>query len=125
MLNNSVLMGRLTADPILRHTRTDNIPVISFSLAVDRQFSKGPEKETDFINLVAWRGTAEFINKYFTKGQPMCVKGRLQQSKWTDAEGNNRSAVEVVAESVFFAGFKREDSDTDFDPDEYEYANAA
>ena len=120
MLNKIVLMGRLTADPVLRHTHTSNIPVASFSLAVDRRIIRDKDKETDFFNLVAWQGTAEFVNKHFTKGQQMCVEGRLQQRKWVDeATGTTRYSVEVVAESVFFAGFKREDGanyGADFDP---------
>ena len=123
MLNKVMFLGRLTADPILRHTYTNQIPVASFSIAVDRRLIKDKDKETDFFNIVAWQGTAEFVNKHFTKGQPICVEGRLQQRDWTDDQGIKRYAYEVVAESVHFAGFKKEDSqnnavgyDEDFDP---------
>ena len=109
MLNNVVLMGRLTADPTMRHTYTNNVPVASFSIAVDRRFIQGREKEVDFFNVVAWQTTAEFACNHFTKGQPIVVQGRLQQRTWTDeATGTKRYAVEVVAETLHFAGFKRE-----------------
>ena len=110
MLNKINLMGRLTADPILRHTNTTGTPVASFAIAVDRRRVQGREKETDFFNVVAWDTTGEFVTNNFTKGQPICVAGRLQQRIWTDNQGNTRYAYEVVAESVYFAGFKREDA---------------
>jgi len=114
MLNNVVLMGRLTEDPILRYTNTKQVAVASFSIAVDRRIVKGREKETDFFNIVAWSSTAEFVTKYFTKGQPICLKGRLQQRSWIDeATKATRYTIEVVAESVHFAGFKKEDSQND------------
>ena len=130
MLNTVVLMGRLTKDPELKYTTTNNIPVISFSLAVDRRFTKDKEREVDFINLVAWQATAEFITRNFTKGQPMLVEGRLQQRKYEDKAGNTQYVYEVIAESVHFAGFKEDDSRNnnagyapDFDP--YEDSVAA
>ena len=127
MLNNVVLMGRLTADPVLRYTTTNQTPVASFSLAVDRRIVKGREKETDFFNIVAWATTAEFVNKHFTKGQPICVEGRLQQRSWVDeATKVTRYAVEVIAESVHFAGYKRDDaqnSDAGYAPDFDPYAD--
>lgn len=109
MLNKVVLMGRLTKAPELRHTQND-IPVVSFTLAVDRGFSKNKEVQqtTDFINIVAWRGTAEFVSKWFSKGQLVAVSGRIQSRTYKDRDGNNRAAVEVVADEVFFAENKRE-----------------
>ena len=122
MLNNVNLLGRLTADPTLRYTQT-NIPVVNFAIAVNRWVAKDKEQKVDFFNVVAWQGTAEHILKHFTKGQPICVKGRLQQSAWDDkATNTKRYSVEVVAESVYFAGYKREDgqdgemNETNFDP---------
>lgn len=111
MLNHIVIMGRLTRDPELRYTGS-NIPVASFSVAVDRDFGKGEngEKQTDFINCVAWRSTADFVSKYFHKGSMAVVSGRLQIRSYQDREGNNRTAAEVVAENVYF-GESRRDSD--------------
>ena len=109
MLNHIVLMGRLTRDPELRRTGT-GIAVASFSLAVDRDFGSKEtgEKETDFIDIVAWRNTAEFVSKYFTKGRMAIVEGRLQTRDWTAKEGNKRVATEVVAENVYFGDSKRD-----------------
>ncbi len=109
MLNRIILMGRLTRDPELRHTQTGT-PVASFSLAVDRDFkdrSTG-EKSTDFIDIVAWRATAEFVSKYFTKGRMAVVEGRLQIRDWTDRDGNKRRSAEVVADNVYFGDSKRD-----------------
>ena len=106
MLNKVVLMGRLTAEPELRHTST-NIPVTSFTLAVGRDFSK--TDETDFIDIVTWRNQAEFVSKYFHKGQLVAVAGRLQGRTWQDREGNNRRTFEVIADEVHFAEPKRSD----------------
>ena len=109
MLNRIILMGRLTRDPELRHTQTGT-PVASFSLAVDRDFkdkSTG-EKSTDFIDIVAWRSTAEFVSRYFTKGRMAVVEGRLQLRDWTDRDGNKRRAAEVVADNVYFGDSKRD-----------------
>ena len=111
MLNKIFLMGRLTRDPELRRTQTGT-PVASFSLAVDRDFkdkSTG-ERSTDFIDVVAWRQTAEFVSRYFTKGRMAVVEGRLQIRDWTDKDGNKRRAAEVIAENVYFGDSKR-DSD--------------
>ena len=106
MLNRIILMGRLTRDPELRRTGSGTA-VTSFSLAVDRDFkSQSGEKETDFIDIVAWRNTAEFVSKYFTKGRMAVVEGRLQIRDWTDREGNKRRSAEVVADQVYFAGAK-------------------
>ena len=108
MLNHIVIMGRLTRDPELRHTGA-GVPVASFTLAVDRDFKpEGGEKETDFIEIVAWRNTAEFVRKYFTKGRMAVVSGRLQIRNWTDKEGNKRKTAEVVADSVYFGDSRRD-----------------
>ena len=112
MLNNIILMGRLTRDPELRRTGTGTA-VTSFSLAVDRDFkSQSGEKETDFIDIVAWRNTAEFVSKYFTKGRMAVVEGRLQIRDWTDKDGNKRRSAEIVADSVYFGDSKRDGGDT-------------
>ena len=108
MLNHIVLMGRLTRDPELRRTGSGTA-VTSFSLAVERDRApQGQDRETDFIDVVAWRSTAEFVDKYFTKGQMAVVSGRLQIRSWTDKEGNKRRTAEVVAENVYFGEPKRD-----------------
>ena len=107
MLNKAILMGRLTADPELRHT-TSNTAVTSFTLAVNRRFSQN--NETDFIDIVAWSSTAEFVSKYFKKGMQVAVAGRIQTRTWKDKDGNNRRSTEVVADEVHFADSKRVDS---------------
>ena len=109
MLNHVVIMGRLTRDPELRRTGS-GIAVASFSVAVDRDFGgrDGGEKETDFIDCVAWRQTGEFVSKYFTKGRMIVVSGRLQIRSWTDKDGNKRRTAEVVADNVYFGDSKRE-----------------
>lgn len=110
MLNHIVLMGRLTRDPELRRTGS-GIPVASFSLAVDRDFGSNREtgeKETDFIDIVAWRSTAEFVSKYFSKGRMAVVSGRLQIRNWNDKDGNKRRSAEVVADNVYFGDSKRD-----------------
>ena len=111
MLNRIILMGRLTRDPELRHTQTGTA-VASFSLAVDRDFRNrdSGEKGVDFIDVVAWRNTAEFVSKYFTKGRMAVVEGRLQIRDWTDREGGKRRSAEVIADQVYFGDSKR-DSD--------------
>ena len=112
MLNHIVLMGRLTRDPELRYTQSQTA-VASFSLAVERDFGgrDGGDKQTDFIDIVAWRQTAEFVSKYFTKGSLVAVSGRLQIRDWTDREGNKRRSAEVVADNVYFAEGKRSRDD--------------
>ena len=109
MLNHIVIMGRLTRDPELRRTGS-GIAVASFTVAVDRDFGgrDGGEKETDFIDCVAWRQTGEFVSKYFTKGSMIVVSGRLQIRNWTDKEGNKRRSAEVVADNVYFGDSKRD-----------------
>ena len=108
MLNHIVIMGRLTRDPELRRTGT-GIAVASFTVAVDRDFGSrdGGERETDFIDCVAWRSTGEFVSKYFTKGSMIVVSGRLQIRNWTDKEGNKRRSAEVVADNCYFGESKR------------------
>lgn len=104
--NKVVLMGNMVENPELKYTGT-NIPVTSFRLAVSRRF-KSEEADTDFFSVVAWRSTAEFICKHFSKGKPILVSGSLQSRSWTDNEGNKRSVVEVVADEVSFCGSKQE-----------------
>ena len=108
MLNHIVVMGRLTRDPELRRTGS-GIAVASFSLAVDRDFAPkdGGNRETDFIDCVAWRQTGEFVSKYFTKGSMIVVSGRLQIRNWNDKDGNKRRSAEVVADNVYFGESKR------------------
>jgi len=108
MLNHIVLMGRLTRDPELRYTQSQ-LPVVSFRIAVDRDFGgrDGAERQTDFIDVVAWRSTAEFVSKYFSKGSMAVVSGRLQMRDWTDRDGNKRTSAEVVADNVYFGDSKR------------------
>lgn len=107
MLNRVILMGRLTKDPELKQT-PNNISVATFSLAVDRNYQSDKDnKQTDFINIVAWRHTAEFVGKYFTKGQLVAVEGSIQTRSYQDKDGNNRTAFEVVADQVYFAEKKQ------------------
>ena len=109
MLNHSTIMGRLTRDPELRRTGS-GIAVASFTVAVDRDFGgrDGGEKETEFIDCVAWRQTGEFVSKYFTKGRMIVVSGRLQIRSWTDKDGNKRRTAEVVADNCYFGDSKRD-----------------
>ena len=111
MLNKIILMGRLTRNPEMRQTASGT-SVASFTLAVDRDFkSQDGEKETDFIDIVAWRNTADFVSKYFSKGRMAVVEGRLQIRSWTDKEGNKRKNAEVIADNVYFGDSKKADSD--------------
>ena len=113
MLNHIVLMGRLTRDPELRRTQSGT-PVASFSIACDRDYKpEGGERETDFIDIVAWRNSAEFVSKYFTKGRMAVVSGRLQIRNWTDKEGNKRRSAEVVADNVYFGDSRRDNQSSD------------
>ena len=111
MLNKIAIMGRMVSDPEIRRTGS-GVAVANFTIAVDRDFSSkdGGEKETDFIDIVAWRQTAEFVSKYFAKGRMAVVSGKLQMRKWTDKNGNNRVSAEVVADNVYFGDSKREES---------------
>ena len=111
MLNHITIMGRITKEIELRRTN-DGTPVASFTLAVDRDFKgKNGEKETDFIDCVAWRQTGEFVEKYFSKGRMAVVSGRLQIRTWKDKDGNNRKTAEVVAENVYFGDSKKEEQE--------------
>ena len=112
MLNHIVIMGRLTRDPELRTTQA-GVSVTSFTVAVDRDFGgrDGGERQTDFIDCVAWRSTGEFVSKYFHKGSMIVVSGRLQSRKWQDRDGNNRTSWEIIADNVYF-GESRRDSDS-------------
>ena len=116
MLNRIILMGRLTRDPELRHTQTGTA-VASFSLAVDRDFKDKTtgEKATDFIDIVAWRQTAEFVSRLLTKGRMAVVEGRLQIRDWKDRDGNNRRSAEVVADNVYFGDSKRDSAGGGYD----------
>lgn len=107
MFNLVVLTGRLTADPELKYT-PNNIPVTSFSIAVSRRYKAGEETQADFINIVAWRQTAEFVTKYFSKGSMIGIEGAIQTRRYTDKEGKNRTAFEVVANNVQFVESKRD-----------------
>ena len=109
MLNHIVLMGRLTRDPELRYTQSQ-IPVATFRLAVDRDFGRGEEKQTDFIDCVAWRQTGEFVSKYFQKGSMAVVSGRLQMRDWTDKDGNKRTTA--VVDNVYFGESKRREGES-------------
>lgn len=110
MLNTITIMGRLTRDPELRRTGS-GVAVASFTLAVDDDFKpENGERKTNFIDCVAWRGTGEFVSKYFAKGRMAVVKGKLDIREWTDKEGNKRKSAEVVAENVYFGDSKKEDS---------------
>ena len=108
-MNKVVLMGRLTKDPEVRYTKTNNTMVASFSLAVNRRFAaQGEERQADFINIVAWSKTGEFCSKYFKKGQQVGIIGRIQTRTWDDENGQKRYATEVVAEEAYFADSKRD-----------------
>lgn len=107
MLNRATIMGRLTKDPELRRTGS-GVAVTSFTVAVDRDFSNNGEKETDFIDCVAWRGTGEFVERNFSKGKMIIVAGRLQIRSWTDKDGNKRKTAEVVADNVYFGDTKKD-----------------
>ena len=115
MLNQIVLMGRLTGAPDLRYTQS-NTPVASFRIAVDRDYVAGQEKKTDFIDCVAWRSSAEFVNKHFTKGIMIIVTGRLQIREWIDHEQNKRTSAEVVAEHILFGESKKKEEQSPFPP---------
>ena len=120
MLNHITIMGRLTRDPELRRTGS-GIAVASFSLAVDRDFSPkdGGERETDFIDCVAWRQTGEFVSKYFAKGRMAVVSGRLQIRGWTDKDGNKRRSAEVIADNVYFGDSKRDEGGSSYGGNAY------
>jgi single-strand DNA-binding protein len=110
-MNKVTLMGRLTKDPEIRYTSNNTKAVATFTLAVNRRFSKDGERQADFINIVAWGKTAEFCSKYFTKGLQVAIVGRLQTRKWDDSEGKRHYITEVVAEEPYFADRKRTGED--------------
>lgn len=113
-MNKVILMGRLTRDPEVRYTQTNNTLVANFSLAVNRRFTREGDTQTaDFINIIAWSKTGEFVSKYFKKGQQVGVIGRIQTRSWDDQSGQKRYATEVVAEEVYFADSKRNNDDSD------------
>lgn len=121
MLNRIDIMGRLTGDPELRRTQSGTA-VASFTIAVERDYKpEGGEKETDFFDVVAWRKAAEFVCRYFTKGRMAVIDGRLQTRKWTDKNGGNRVAVEIIADSVYFGDSKKSVPDDENEPVELEY----
>lgn len=108
MLNHIVLMGRLTKDPELRYTQS-NVPVASFTLACERDYTgQGQEKQTDFVDCVAWRNTGEFVSKYFSKGRMMVVSGRLQSRKWETRDGDKRTSWEILVDNAYFGDSKRD-----------------
>ncbi len=114
MLNKVFLQGRLVADPELRHTQ-QGTPVASYRLAVDRDYKSkdANAQNTDFVNIVSWRNTAEFVSRYFTKGRMMLVEGRLQMRSYTDKDGNRRVAAEVVTDNVHFADSRKDGSNNE------------
>lgn len=116
MLNNIIIMGRLVKAPELKSTKS-GISVLSFSVANERDFAKGEEKKTDFIDCVAWRSTAEFISKYFKKGSMIVVQGRLQSRKWEDRDGNKRTSWEIQVNNAYFGESKKEASSSDTAPE--------
>jgi len=128
MLNRIDIMGRLVRDPELRHTQSQT-PVASFTLAVDRDFGSrdGGERQTDFIDCVAWRQTAEFVSKYFTKGSMAVVSGRLQIRDWTDRDGGKRRSAEVVVDNIYFGESRRSRDDsgsTAYTSNSYSYSDS-
>lgn len=114
MLNKVVLMGRLTDNPELRHTSND-VALATFTLAVERNFRSGDERVTDFLDIVCWRSTAEYVSKYFVKGQLVAVEGSIQVRSYTDKNGNNRRAWDIVASQVYFAEGRRDRGANDAD----------
>ena len=116
-MNKVELIGRLTKNPEIRYTQTNNVPVASFTLAVNRRFVKeGEERQADFINIVVWNKTAEFCNNYFRKGQQIAVVGRIQTRTWDDDQGQKHYITEVIAEEVYFADSKKETTSYDNEP---------
>ena len=114
MLNHIDLMGRLVRDPEIRYTQNQT-PVTTFTIACERDFSgRGEDKQTDFINCVAWRKTAEFVHQHFTKGSMIALSGRLQIRDWTDKDGNKRQSAEVIPDSVYFAESRKRDGESNY-----------
>ena len=114
-MNFVILLGRLTADAELKYT-TNNTPVTTFNLAVERRYQKDGQRQADFINCVAWRNTAEFISKYFKKGDPITIQGEIQTRKYTDKDGNNRVAVEVIVNDARFVPAKSNNTNDNTPP---------
>ena len=112
-MNSTIIKGRLTADPELKYTQTNNTAYCGFSVAVNRRFAQEGQQDTDFFNVTAWGKTAEFVSKYFTKGQEILIQGRLQQRTWETEAGEKRHAVDIVAEQVEFCGSKKDNSNDD------------
>lgn len=124
MLNSFIGAGRLTRDPELRYTQ-NQIPVVSFSIAIDDDYkSSDGEKKTQFVDICAWRNTAEFVSKWFCKGDAIIVSGRLQIRDWTDRDGNKRRSAEIVAENVYFAGSKKKGERAVEDASPYEHTDS-
>lgn len=111
MLNHVSIMGRLVRDPELRKVGTEEVSICSFTIANDRDYGTGEERETDFIDIVAWRKDAEFVCNHFKQGDSIIVNGRLQARRWTDGEGTKRRNIEVVAENIYFAGGRKKDEE--------------
>ena len=127
-MNKVMFIGRMAKNPEQNVTTQNKKVVVNFPIAVDRRLVLGRERETDFFNVVAWQGTGEFVMRNFTQGQPICVVGRLQQRSWVDEKTQTtRYTVEIVAEDVHFAGFKKEDAQNngEYDPHFDPYANQA
>jgi single-strand DNA-binding protein len=123
-MNKVILLGRLTKDPETRYTQSTNTQVTSFTLAVNRRFVKqGEERQADFINIVSWNKTAEFVSKYFSKGQQVGVIGRIQTRNYDDEQGVKHYITEVIAEEVYFAGEKKEKAQND-PTDDFEITNS-
>lgn len=114
MINCAVIMGRIVANPELRVTKNSGLSITSFTVAVDRKFS-GDDKQTDFIDVIAWRQTAEFICKYFRKGSMIAIQGHIQTRMYEDKNGNKRKAVEIVADNVSFCGSKNSETENTYD----------
>lgn len=122
MLNNVNLCGRLVENPELKKT-TNGTSVTAFTIAVDRDYTSGDEKQTDFIKIVAWRGTAEFVSKYFTKGKLIIINGAIQVRKYVNQDGKNRYITEVIANHVYFAGDKSENPNVNVNDELPTYAS--
>ena len=121
MINKAILMGRLVADPELKQT-TSNISVCKFTIAINRPKQKDKEQQSDFINIVVWRNTAEFVSKYFTKGKMIIVEGALRNNNYTDSNGTKHYTIEVHADNVSFGGDKKSDDATEQKPKQQEQA---
>ena len=119
MFNLTILTGRLTADPEIKYTQ-NNVPVCSFTIAVERRQKQGEDRQADFINIVAWKNNAEFVSKYFSKGNMIGIEGAIQTRKYQDKDGNNRTAFEVVANNVQFVESKRSEGNNETLPSQHQ-----